>query len=108
MALVRPPSKRVNKHDGGGQQHRVGETPAQHQFKQHPQRVHADAGRENRHDGEGDGVQPARFLIEAQLQVFRNAACAAAVIERHHEDADKHHGGHGAQPVEVGRHDRRI
>ena len=94
-----------NEDDGGGEQDRVGEAPAEHQLKQEAQGIHADAGRKDGHDREGDRVQAARLFVEAQFQVFGDTAGAAAVVERHHEDADKDHGGHRAEPVEVRGHD---
>ena len=51
------------------------------------------------------GVQRAGLFVEAEFEVFGDAARAAAVIERHHEDADEQHGGHRADPVKVRGHD---
>ncbi len=64
-------------------------------------RVHGDAGGEDGHDGEGEGVEGAGLLVEAHAQVFRHGAGLGAVVERHHEDADEDHGRDGADPVEV-------
>jgi hypothetical protein len=50
-------------------------------------------------------LNAAGLLVEPQLQVLRHAAGAAAVVERHHEDAHEDHRGYGAHPVEVRRHD---
>src|SRR6185437_6430412 len=40
-----------------------------------------------------------------QLQVFRNAAGAAAIIKGHHEHAHEEHSRDGADPVEMRSHD---
>ena len=64
-------------------------------------RVHGDAGGEDGHDGEGEGVEGAGLLVEAHAQVLGHGAGLGAVVERHHEDADEDHGGDGADPVEV-------
>ena len=64
-------------------------------------RVHGDAGGEHGHDGEGESVDGAGLLVEAEAQVFGHGAGLGAVVEGHHEDADKDHGGDGADPVEV-------
>ena len=50
-------------------------------------------------------VEPARLLVEAQLQVLRHRARLRAVIERHHEDGHEHHRRDRAHPVEVAGHD---
>ena len=51
-----------------------------------------------------EGVEASGFLVETQLQVLGNRARLGAVIERHHEDGDEHHGRDGADPVEVAGH----
>ncbi len=63
--------------------------------------VHRDARGENRHDGEGDGVETARFFVETQTQVFWHGARAGAVVKRHHEDADEDHRRNRADPVKM-------
>src|SRR5918994_1110660 len=60
---------------------------------------------EDHEDGEQHGVEPPRRLVVAPLQVTRHGDHPAAVVERDHEQSDEHHGGYGAYPVEVGRHD---
>jgi hypothetical protein len=62
----------VGEHDGGGEQHGTGKAPAEHQLKQQSEGIHRDARRENRHHREGDGIEAARFFVEAQLEVFRH------------------------------------
>jgi len=64
-------------------------------------RVHGDAGAEHGHHGEGEGVDGAGLLVEAEAEVFGDGAGLGAVVEGHHEDADEDHGGDGADPVEV-------
>ena len=64
-------------------------------------RVHRNARRKNRHYSERDGVQPPRFLIEAQPQILGYGERARTIIKRHHEDANEHHRGDGADPIEV-------
>jgi hypothetical protein len=81
------------------------EVPAQDRAQQRRQRVHRDPRRHHRHAGEGDGVEPARLLVEAQLQVLGHRARLRAVIERHHEDRHEHHRRDRAHPVEVAGHD---
>ena len=95
----------VNEYDGRDGQHRRAEIPTQHQVQQQAHGVHGDAGGEDGHHGEGEGVEAAGLLIEAQLEVFGDGTGLAAVIKRHHEDAHEEHGGNGADPIEVGRHD---
>ncbi len=63
--------------------------------------VHRDAAREDRHHREGDGVQPARLLVEPQPQVLGHRVGPRAVVERHHEQADEDHRRDRADPVEV-------
>ena len=79
--------------------------PAEDRVEQQRQRVHRDARREDRHDGERHRVEAARLLVEAQLQVLRHRARLRAVVERHHEDADEHHRRDRADPVEMAGHD---
>ncbi len=67
--------------------------------------VEADAAHEDGHDGEGDGVEAARRLVVAELEVLGHGPDPAAVVERHHEDAQEDHGRDGADPVEVDRGD---
>ena len=50
-------------------------------------------------------LKAARLFIEAQLQVLGHRARLRAVVERHHEDAEEHHGRDGADPIEVAGHD---
>jgi hypothetical protein len=64
--------------------------------------VHGNAGAEDGHHGEGAGVERAGLLVEAHAQKLGHAASLGAVVEGHHEDADKDHGGDGADAVEVG------
>ncbi len=63
--------------------------------------VHGNAGRKNRHGGERNGVQTARFFVETQPQVFRHGAGTGTVVERHHENTDEHHRRDGADPIKV-------
>ena len=64
--------------------------------------VHRNAGAEHGHDREGAGVESAGLLVEAQAQELGHRAGLRSVIEGHHEDAHKDHGGDGADAVEVG------
>ena len=91
----------VDEHDDRGHGDAGVDVPAEEQPQQRAHGVHADPRREHGHDGEGDRVEGAGLLVEAELQVFGHAARARAVVERHHEDADEHHGRDGADPVEV-------
>ena len=95
----------VGEHDRRREQDRVRETPAQHQFEQKPQRVHRNAGGEDGHHGEGERVEGARLLVEAELQIFGHGSRAAAVVKRHHEDAHEDHRRDRAHPIEMGGHD---
>ena len=63
--------------------------------------IHRNARRKNSHGCERDGIQPARFLIEAKPQIFRHRPRAGTVVERHHEDANKCHGRNRADPIEM-------
>ncbi len=63
--------------------------------------IHGDAGREHCHRGKGNRVEGTGFFVEAQTQIFRHRTRARAVVERHHENADKHHRGYGADPVKM-------
>ena len=63
--------------------------------------VHGDSRGKNGHEGEGEGVDGARLLVEAHAQELRHGAGLGAVVEGHHEDADEAHGRDGADPVEV-------
>ena len=95
----------VGEHDGRGAEHAGGEIPAEHQAQQQAERVHRNAGGEDRHAGKAQGVERARLFVEAKFEVLGDGAGAAAVVEGHHEDADEDHGRDGAHPVEVGGHD---
>jgi hypothetical protein len=64
-------------------------------------RIHGDARGEDGHGGEGEGVDGAGLLIEAQTEELGDGAGLRAVVEGHHEDADEDHGGDGTDPVEV-------
>jgi len=64
-------------------------------------RVHGDAGGEHGHDGEGECVDGAGLLVEAEPEVLRDASGFRSVVEGHHEDADEDHGGDGADPIEM-------
>ena len=57
-------------------------------------------GDEQGHQGEGAGVQGARLLVITEAEILGYATSLAAIIKRHHENADKAHGGNG-QPIEV-------
>ena len=63
--------------------------------------VHRNARRENRHGSKGDGVERPRLFVKAQSQILGYRTRPRAVIKRHHENAYKHHGGNGADPVEM-------
>jgi len=58
-------------------------------------------GGEDGHGGETARVPRAGLFVEPQPEEFRHRARFRSVVERHHEDADKNHGGNGADPVEV-------
>ena len=95
----------IAQHDGRGQPHARVEVPTQEQIQQQSHGVHRDARGENRHGRERDRVQAAGLLVEAHLQVLGHRARLRAVVERHHEDPEKHHRGNRAHPVEMaGRH----
>ncbi len=72
----------VSQDDGGGDEHAGLKTPAEKLLQQNAERVHGDAGREKRHDGERDGVETAGFLVKTELQVLRYATRLAAEVER--------------------------
>ncbi|MNX86090.1 hypothetical protein D3C86_1179540 [compost metagenome] len=93
--------------DGVGEHHQRGyqdarmDRPAEKQLEHQGHGVHVDARGEHRHGRERDGVETARLLVEAQLEVFGHAAGLGTVVEGHHEDAHEDHGRDGADPVEV-------
>ena len=46
-------------------------------------------------------LRPAGLLVEPQPQVLGHRARPRAVVKRHHEHADEHHGGNRADPVKM-------
>ena len=95
----------VEEDDDGGEEDARRERPAEHELEEQGHGVEADAAHEDGHDGEGDGVEAARRLVVAELEVLGHGPDAAAVVERHHEDAQEDHGRDGPDPVEVDRGD---
>ncbi len=63
--------------------------------------VHGDAGREHGHDGEGESVDRAGLLVEAETEELRDGTRFGAVVEGHHKDADEDHSRDGTDPVEL-------
>src|SRR5690606_41337017 len=51
--------------------------------------------------GEEDRAEQVGRLVEAQQQELGDRADLAAVVERHHHQAQEDHGGDGADPVPV-------
>ena len=95
----------VSEDDRAGEDYGTIEIPAEHEVEHLRQSVHGNPGRKERHDGERDGVQAARLLVEPHFEVFGDGARFTSVVERHHEDADEEHGRDRADPVEVRGHD---
>ncbi len=50
---------------------------------------------------ERERVERPRLFVETQPQVFGDRTRPRAVVERHHEDAEEHHRGNCAHPVEM-------
>ena len=65
------------------------------------QRVHRNAGSENRHHRERQRIEAAHALVKAHLEIFRHRARLGAVIKRHHEHGQKHHRRNGADPIKM-------
>ena len=98
--------KGVNQNDGRRKQHGRGEAPVQHQFETDSPSAYIEMPDENTViTANVTRVQSPRLLVESQLQIFRHAARAASIIERHHEDADEQHGRHRADPIKMRGHD---
>ena len=95
----------IEEDDDRGEEDRSVERPAEHGLEEKGHGVEADAAHEDGHDGEGDGVEAARRLVVPELEVLGHGPDPAAVVERHHEDAQEDHGQDGADPVEVDRGD---
>ncbi len=96
-----PAPEDVEEDDQGGEEDGGVERPAQHHVEEQGHGVEADAAHQDGHDGEGDGVEAARRLVVAELEVLGHGPDPAAVVEGHHEDAQEGHGQDGADPVEV-------
>ena len=91
----------ISKHDCCRRPDAHIERPSQHQFQQPSQRIQRDAGRKQRHRRKRNGVEGARLLVEAQLEILGNGARLRPVVKRHHEHAHEHHRRHCAHPIEV-------
>ena len=100
-----PAEEGIDQNDGGRDQNRHIEVPAQHQLQQLAQGIHGDSRGKDGHHGEGESVVGARLLVVAHFEVLGNGAGFAAVVERHHENSHEQDGRNGADPIEVGGHD---
>ena len=91
----------INQNNAGANQQAEIVIPAKKLAEQFRQRVHRNARRENRHYGEGDGVQSADAFVKTHLQILRHRARLGAVIKGHHEHREENHRRNRADPVKV-------
>ena len=76
--------------------------PSEHNLHDQSHGVHINARHEDGHEGKTDRADSARTLTVAKLQIARDGVSFRDVVEGHHDDAKKEHGGNGADPVPVG------
>lgn len=93
----------IGEHKEGRDDDGEHERPSEKRLQNDCQCIQVDSGDQHAGGGKGQGVKEVGGRIEPAAQVFRNAAYARTVVERHHYQSQKDHGGHGADPVEVDR-----
>ena len=91
----------IEQHDAGTDEQRDIVIPTEQRVEQFRQRVHGNAGSENRHHGECDGVKRADAFVKTHFQIFRNGTRLGAVIKWHHEHREKDHRRNCANPIKV-------
>jgi len=77
------------------------ERPAEQVLEDQGESVEVDPRNQHRGQREGQCVEDVGRRIEPQPEILRDAADLGAVVERHHHQAQEHHGWYGADPVEV-------
>jgi hypothetical protein len=95
----------VDQHDRGGQHDGDWDRPAEQQPDDQGHGEQVDPGDQHGGHREAERVEHVGGVVEAQPQVLGDAADLGVVVERHHHDAQEHHGRHRADPVEVHRGD---
>ena len=96
----------VGEHDRRADHDREPQRPAEQRLHDQREGVEVDAGDEHLGDARSC-IALSRWVgrLKRQPQVLGDAADLGAVVEGHHDDAEEHHGRHGADPVVVDGHD---
>ena len=96
-----PAEERVAQHHQRGHRDRDRLRPAEQRLEHQAERVQVDPRDQQRGQREHHGLHPLGGPVEPDRQELGDAAGLAAVVERHHHDAQEHHRGDGADPVVV-------
>ncbi len=96
-----PAERDVGQHEQRRDGDRQPDRPADQRVDDQRQRVQVHAGDQHRGQRERQGVEQVGGRVEPPEQELRHAAHPRPVVERHHHDAEEHHGRDRADPVEM-------